>query len=280
MSLHRPDSELSRLNASNAISPRPAAPDAPTAIRVSPDLFNVLSHAQEIAAQTAGSFDITIRPLADLWGFIWKEYRLPTEAELKEVLPRVNHRFLELHSADRTVRFTRPGVSLDLGGIAKGYAVDCATAKLHALGITNAMIKAGGDLRVIGAPPGQTHWIVQLEDPGKQGRRFPVRLRDAALSTSGNYENFFEINARRYAHILDPRTGLPVPDIAACTVIAPTCMESDAWATALVVLGVEQSLSKFGGRLPIRFTLMPDISAPHQWPVRISARWLEDNAPR
>ena len=146
------------------------------------------------------------------------------------------------------------GISIDLGGIGKGVAVDWAIAKLRSLGVTNAMVKAGGDLRVSGAPPGETHWTVQLEDPQKLGRRVRIPLRDAALSTSGNYENFFEVNGRRYSHILNPRTGLPVEGIAACTVIAPTCAESDLWATALFVHGVERSLHEFGQRLAIRFT--------------------------
>jgi thiamine biosynthesis lipoprotein len=146
------------------------------------------------------------------------------------------------------------GISIDLGGIGKGVAVDWAMAKLRSLGVTNAMVKAGGDLRVSGTPPGETHWIVQLEDPGKKGQRISIPLRDAALSTSGNYENFFEVNGRRYSHILNPRTGLPVEDIAACTVIAPTCAESDAWGTALFVHGVERSLNQFGQRFAIRFT--------------------------
>jgi len=260
MSVHRQDSELSRLN---------ARADSET-VRVSPDLFRVIAKAQEIAEQTEGSFDITIGPLADLWGFIWKEYRLPSEEELKAVLPRVNHFLVRLDPEKCTVRFLAPGVWLDLGGIAKGYAVDCAIEKLRSLGITNAMVKAGGDLRVVGAPPGKTNWIVQLEDPRKAGRRSRVPLRNAALSTSGNYENFFEAEGVRYGHILNPRTGRPVQGIAACTVIAPTCMESDALATACVVFGVEKSLAKFGGWYPIRFTLMPPGPAAGTWPVRQS----------
>jgi thiamine biosynthesis lipoprotein len=133
------------------------------------------------------------------------------------------------------------------------------------------MVKAGGDLRVIGVPPGKTNWIVQLEDPGKKGRRVKVPLRDAALSTSGNYENYFEIDGVRYSHILNPRTGWPVQGIAACTVIAPTCMESDAMATACFAYGVERSLAKFGARFPMRFTLMPKSTADADWSIRQTA---------
>lgn len=262
MSLHRPDSELVRLNSS---APRQA-------VIVSPDLFRVIAKAQEIAAETEGSFDITIRPLTALWGFIWKEYRLPTPEELKAALSNVNYRMVELNAAQSTVRFRAPGVSLDLNGIAKGYAVDCAVEKLRSLGVTNAMVRAGGDLRVIGAPPEANHWLVQLEDPQKKGRRITIPLRDAAVSTSGNYENFFVANGQRYSHILNPRTGLPVQGLAACTIIAPTCIESDAWATACFVVGVEKSLARFGDRFPMRFTLVPT-SDQKLWPTRQSRQF-------
>jgi thiamine biosynthesis lipoprotein len=258
MSIHREDSELSRLNARAAAEP----------VVVSPELFRVITKAQDIAEQTEGSFDITIRPLADLWGFIWKEYHRPTDEQLKAVLPRVNYRLVELNVEKRTVHFLGAGVSLDLGGIAKGYAVDCAIEKLRSIGVTNAMAKAGGDLRVIGAPSGKTEWIVQLEDPRKKRRRSKVLLRDAALSTSGNYENYFETGGVRYSHILNPRTGWPVQGIAACTVIAPTCMESDAMATACFVYGVDESLEKFGLSYLIRFILEPAKPTEQVWPVR------------
>ncbi len=262
MSIHRADSELARLNASAGTN----------AVVVSPELFAVLQLAQAIATQTDGSFDITIRPLADLWGFIWKQHRLPTTEELTQTLPLVDYRNVQLDEATRTVRFVAADVSplkstgevradsrrllqtsIDLGGIGKGVAVDWAMEKLRSHGITNAMVKAGGDLRVSGTPPGETHWTVQLEDPLKRGRRVSIPLRDTALSTSGNYENYFEVNGRRYSHILNPRTGLPIEGIAACTVIAPTCAESDAWATALFVYGASRSLTQHSDRFAMQF---------------------------
>jgi FAD:protein FMN transferase len=108
---------------------------------------------------------------------------------------------------------------------------------------------------VSGARPGQTYWDVQLEDPAKKGRRTQIRLRDAAVSTSGDYENYFDIDGKRYAHILNPRTGLPIEGIAACSVIAPTCIESDALATAFFVLGPEDALAHFSAGYPMRFVL-------------------------
>jgi len=250
MSLHRADSDLSKLNATAAQQP----------VVVSPDLFLVISNALQIARETDGAFDPTVAPLTKLWGFLWKDHRLPTDSELVSVLPQVNYKLVALDPQHRAVHFKTNGVSLDLNAIAKGYAVDCAINKLRSLGISNAMVRAGGDLRVIGAPPGQSAWPIEIEDPIKRAKRRTLKLRDAALSTSGSYENYFVANGKRYSHILNPRTGQPVEGIASCSVIAPTCMESDAWATALFVLGPETALRDFGRRFPILFGLGTDDS--------------------
>lgn len=248
MSLHRSDSELARLNARAAIAP----------VVVSEELFSVVSNALEIAKATEGSFDPTVKPLVEKWGFLWKEHRLPDSSELRAILPTVNYRLVKLNLSGWTIAFETSGVELDLNGIAKGYAVDCAIQKLACLGIANAMVRAGGDLRVMGSPPGQHFWRVQLEDPLRKGRRTSIPLRDAAVSTSGNYENFFIADGRRFGHILDARTGYPVEGVAGCSVVAPSCMESDAWATALLVYGAGKSLSAFGETRIFRFSL-PDL---------------------
>jgi FAD:protein FMN transferase len=259
MSLHRADSELARVNATAAQRP----------LRVSPDLFVVLSNALEIARHTGGSFDPTIAPLTQLWGFLWKEHRLPSPAEIEPVLSRVNYELVEVNAEGRTVRFKTNGVTLDLNAIAKGYAVDCALEKLRAFGVTNAMVRAGGDLRVAGAPPGRRSWAVQIEDPARRGERRTLSLRNAAVSTSGSYENFFEAGGRRYSHILNPRTGMPIEGIASCTVIAPTCMQSDAWATGLFVLGPDAAMARFGHRIPMLFGL---------WGAGDNVRWRQSSS--
>lgn len=242
-SIHRADSELSRVNA-NAHR---------EAVEVSDEMATLVSYALEVARESDGAFDPTVGPLVGLWGFLWKEHRFPTSSELAATLPRVNYRLVDANPRERTIRFRANGVSLDLNAIAKGYAVDCAIEKLRALGITNAMVRAGGDLRVIGSPPGEAAWTVQLEDPGKKGKRRSIKLRDQALSTSGSYENFFMREGKRYSHLLDPRTGWPVEGVASCTVIGSTCTESDAWSTALFVLGPERAFAEFGGRFPMLF---------------------------
>lgn len=245
MSIHRADSELSALN-------RHAGKGE---VVVSEPLFEVLLAARQIHERSGGAFDVTIRPVADLWGFIWKVHRLPTRAELDGALSRVGFDKVALNERTRGVRITEPGVSIDLGGIAKGYAVDRAIGRLRALGVRSAMVKAGGDLRVIGLPPGSDHWPVQLEDPNKRGRRMVVPLVSGALSTSGDYENYFEVEGRRFSHILNPRDGMPVEGVAACTVLAPTCMETDALATTFFVLGRDEAFQRYGREYPALFVL-------------------------
>ena len=240
LSIHRPDSALARANAGGKLSPELAA---------------VIQRALAISKETDGAFDPTIRPLADLWGFIKKEgYRMPTEAELQTVLTKVNFRHVDLRNG--RILFAAQDMSIDSGGFGKGYAVDRAIAALQHHGIQNAMVKAGGDLRVIGLPPGKNHWTIWLEDPEKKGQRMPVKLRSGAMSTSGQYENYMMIDGRRYGHLLNPRTGKPIQGIAACTLTAPTCFESDAYATAAAVMGVKKSTEKFGNQFGMRFVLI------------------------
>jgi thiamine biosynthesis lipoprotein len=216
LSIHRNDSKLARANKGEAINP---------------ELKWILNQALAISKETKGAFDPTIRPLADMWGFIKKEgYRLPSADELRPVLSRVDYR--KVNIKNNQLEFGVKGMSIDPGGFGKGYAVDCAIGALKKAGIKNAMIKAGGDLRVIGLPHGKTHWTVFIEDPEKKGNRLPVHLRGGAMSTSGNYENFFIEKGKSYGHLLDPRTGHPIQGIGSCTLVAPTCMESDAYATA------------------------------------------------
>tara|TARA_B100001123_G_scaffold112142_2_gene130583 strand:- start:175 stop:999 length:825 start_codon:yes stop_codon:yes gene_type:complete len=246
LSIHREDSELAHANKGGVINS---------------ELKSVLNQALAVSEQTQGAFDPTIRPLADLWGFIKKEgYRLPHSDELKPVLGKVDYR--RIYFENNRLKFGAQGMSIDSGGFGKGYAVDRAIGALQKSGIKNAMVKAGGDLRVIGLPPGKKYWRVFIEDPQKKGKRSEVLLSSGALSTSGNYENFFIEKGKRYGHLLDPRTGQPVEGIGSCTLVAPTCFESDAYATAACVLGVKRSRELLGKRYGMRFVLLLDQGLP------------------
>lgn len=216
---------------------------------VSEEFFGVVKRGQRFAEVTEGAFDLSIRPLADLYGFIWKEYRLPSEGELLRVMPLVNYRNVRL--GERTVKFAK-GMSLDFGGIGKGYAVDRAVQVLKEKGVESGMVRCGGDLAVFG----NKSWFVQIEDPSKKGKRRGIWLKEEAISTSGNYENFFIVGGKRYSHILNPKTGFPVEGIVSCSVIAKTCTESDALATGFFVMGPDKAIRQFGSQYDIHFLLM------------------------
>ncbi len=180
MSHYRPESPLSRLN-------REAA-DGPLA--VDPELFDFVAECMKYSRESGGSFDITVGPLMKAWGFFRGEGRLPGAVELEDLRGKIGYSHVILSARERTIRFDRPGVELDLGGIAKGYAVDRAVSTLRSRGITAALVSAGGStIYGLGAPPGGRGWEVTIQDPlHANGTARKVLLRDRALSVSGSYE--------------------------------------------------------------------------------------------
>jgi thiamine biosynthesis lipoprotein len=229
MSNYKPESEVSALN-------RQAARRA---VIIEPALFALIEDSLRYSRETEGAFDITVGPLMEAWGFFRGQGRVPTTAELARVIERVGYRHVRLDSGRREVRFDREGVELDLGGIAKGYAVDRAVEILRENGVTAALVSSGtSSLYALGAPPGERGWKVNLRDPLEAGKVGDVVwLKDYSLSVSGNYEKFFTLQGRTYAHIMDPRTGRPVENMLATAVLARRTTESDALSTAFFVLG-------------------------------------------
>jgi thiamine biosynthesis lipoprotein len=235
MSDYRPTSELMQLCAQAGGEP----------VRVSDDLFFVLSRAQELSRRSGGAFDVTVGPVVRLWRQARKTRRLPDPKELNRARELVGYSMVRLDEKARTVQLLKPGMQLDLGGIAKGYAADAALAVLKKHGIDRALVAAGGDIAVSGPPPDTAGWaigIAPLENPEARPRR-SLRLRDAAVSTSGDAEQFVEIDGRRYSHIIDPRTGMPVIGRSSVTVMARDGTTADSLATAVSVLGPERGLA-------------------------------------
>ncbi|HEY7510271.1 MAG TPA: FAD:protein FMN transferase [Vicinamibacteria bacterium] len=230
MSHYRPESPLSRLNREAAQGP----------VRVEPELFTFLAECLRYSRESEGAFDVTVGPLMKAWGFFRGEGRLPRDEEVAEVRARVGYRHVVLDAARGTVRFDRPGVELDLGGIGKGYAVDRAAAVLRARGVAAALVSAGGSTTYgLGAPPGERGWAVSVADPAHTSRTaLTLVLRDRALSVSGSYEKSFEVGGVRYSHIMDPRSGRPVQGMLSVAVLAPTGTEGDALDNVLFVEGV------------------------------------------
>ena len=243
MSDYRADSDLTRLNQNGgtAFVPVPA------------ELYDLLQEAVKYSRLTGGAFDVTSGPLVTAWQRAAGQTRLPSDAELRRLLPLVGDSRLLFDDEQQAVRFDRPGVRVDLGAIAKGWAVDRAAAVLRRRGIERALISAGtSTLYAIGSPPSQQAWEIGIRHPGSANVEddatqdeekilATVALKDEALSTSASYEKYLEIQGKKYSHLLDPRSGIPAEGILSATVIAPTATESDALSTGVFILGMERA---------------------------------------
>lgn len=236
MSTYRPDSELMRLNNAQDTGPLP----------VSKDLLTVLLAAQAISRLTQGAFDITVYPLVELWGFgPTGEYQRPAPAQLQAALARVGYDKLQLEPDTATLRKSRADLNLDLSAIAKGHGVDRLADYLDQLGLNNYLVEIGGELRARGVNGKQAPWQVgiQAPHPARHSVQRVIALTDSGMATSGNYRNFFEQDGTRYSHTINPRSGRPVThELASVTVLHPSAMLADAWATGLLTLGPEQGL--------------------------------------
>ncbi|GGY85902.1 FAD:protein FMN transferase [Marinobacter zhanjiangensis] len=232
MSRYRDDSELSRVNREAADHPVP----------VSRSLFEVLTKAREISEMSDGAFDISFASVGYLYDF--RERRQPDDEAVKAGLDRINYRDILLDADDLTVRFRKPGLMLDLGGIAKGYAVDQGIRVLQQAGVGHARLSAGGDMRLLGDRRGRP-WVVGVRDPRHRDRQAVViPVSDTAISTSGDYERFFiDEEGERVHHILSPSTGRPVGEVQSVTIIGDNAMTTDALSTAVFVLGARKGLA-------------------------------------
>jgi len=229
LNLFDPESELARLNASAAEAP----------FVCSPELWDVLGAARRAWRDTDGLFDVSIGPLMRLWGFHGKRSTLPDAAEIAAARARVGLNLVAFADDERSVRFNKPGMYLDFGGIAKGYALDRAAAIAARGGIRSGLIDLGGNVRCLAEPPpGHEAYVIGIRDPFETDTLLgTVEILDGAVATSGNYETFVKIEGRVLHHIVDPRNGEPVPDVAGVTVIATAGVDSDVYSTAVFVGG-------------------------------------------
>lgn len=239
-----PDSELMRLPAGTG------------PVEVSPLLAELLAISREMAERCGGAFDPTLGPLTTRWRESRRTGELPTEEERAAALAACGWRELEVEAKARTVRLKKPGMRLDLGGIAKGFAADRMFEVMKKHGFARTCITAGGDLRLGDPPPGKTGWKVGLKTFDVEKPEEVVELSNCAVSTSGDLHQFVEIGGKRYSHILDPRTGLGLTEKVAVSVIAPTATSSDALATACCVTGAagaeEFGLKRGANRVIVR----------------------------
>ena len=238
MSHYRPDSDLSRFN---------RRPDT-TAVPVPRGMLGVVRESISISRMTGGAFDVTVAPLVDAWGFgaNGPVSAPPRDAEIEDVRRDVGYVHLEVDDTASTLRKRRPGVRIDLSAIAKGHGVDRAAEALDEAGITDYLVEVGGEVRARGATERATPWRIGIERPrpAPSGVHGVVPLRNAALATSGDYRNFYDLAGVRVSHTIDPRTGRPVTHrLRSVSVLADRCVRADGLATALEVLGPDDGYS-------------------------------------
>jgi thiamine biosynthesis lipoprotein len=234
-----PDSEISRFNAGEGTDWVPA----------SAMLWNLLTTSQAISSATGGAFDVTVAPLVQAWGFGAggiDRVAAPSQAEIARLRQSVGYAKLELRENPPSLRKMVPGLHVDLDSIAPGLAVDLIAARLEELGVKDYLVELGGEVRARGRSESRRPWRIAIEAP-VPGQRRPfalVELDGLAVSTSGDYRDFHEVDGRRVSHTIDPRSGAPVEhDLTSVTVIEASAAEADAWATALMVLGSGEGLA-------------------------------------
>lgn len=230
MSPFKPESELSRINRE---APRAAVP-------VSEEMFDLIRRSIEFSRWSGGAFDITFSSVGRFYDY--RNRVRPSDAEIAAALTAIDYRHLVLDPRRRTIRFARAGVHIDLGGIAKGHAVDNCIRLLAARGVRSAMVSAGGDSRVLGGR-GDRPWVIGIRDPRRaDGVIAKLPLVDAALSTSGDYERYFDEDGVRHHHILDPATGRSATAVRAVTVIGPDATTTEGVSKTVFIKGVRDGL--------------------------------------
>jgi thiamine biosynthesis lipoprotein len=230
MSPYKPESELSRINRDAAAGP----------VSISGEMFDLLSRSIGFSQLSGGAFDITYAGVGHLYDY--RHQIKPSDAQIARARSAIGYRNLILDPKKRAVRFARDGMRIDLGGFAKGYAVDNGAAILRRHGVTNAIVTAGGDSRIIGDRRGRP-WTIGIRDPRRPGEVVALLpLEDAAFSTSGDYERYFEESGVRCHHIIDPATGKSPGGVHSVTIVAPDGLTTEALSKSVFVLGVNKGM--------------------------------------
>ena len=237
MSTYKEESRMSEINRNAATMP----------VTAGDELFRLVERALDISVLTRGAFDITYDSVGQHYDF--RERQRPDAETIAEELPLIDYRFVEMNRSDGTISFAREGVRINLGGIAKGYAVErgVEVAKRH--GVRHARVTAGGDTRLLGDRRG-VPWMIGVQNPRNDGQvAVTIPLQDEAISTSGDYERYFDEEGERYHHIIAPTTGEPAGEVHSVTIIGPDAVITDALSTSVFVMGVDEGL-KLIGTLP------------------------------
>jgi len=226
------ESEVSKINRWAGVKP----------VKVSAEVLEVIQRAQEISRASGGYFDISVGGLLDLWGFETSEGRVPAKGEVEQALQSVGYGAIVVDGEASTVELRR-GMCIDLGGIAKGYAVDRACEVLRSRGYENVIVNAGGDMRVRGRKPNGP-WVIGIQDPRDRSRILAsFDVGDISVATSGDYERYFDEGGQRYHHIINPRTGKSAGEVRSVTIIGAEATLTDALSTSVFVLGPERGMA-------------------------------------
>ncbi len=229
MSTYKEDSEISILNREGKA-------------QVSEETLEVIKDAIKFSNLTDGAFDITCRPLINLWKKAKKEEKVPTEEEIEEAISLVGYQRIILEG--NQIRLEKKGMQIDLGGIAKGYAVDKAIEALKKNSIKRALVNAGGDLYALGTDRQGEKWQIGVQDPREEDKIIDIiKVKDRAVATSGDYRRYFTLEGKRFSHIVNPETGLTVQDVPmSVTIVGPGATTTDALSTGVFVLGPEEGM--------------------------------------
>lgn len=234
---HNDNSIVSKINSEAGNKP----------VEVTEDLLIMLKTAKEYGRLTDGKFDITVAPVVDLWNFKSKDPTVPPNNKIEKRLNLVNYKEININEDKKTVMLAKPGMKLELGGIAKGYIVDQAAAVLKEYDIESALINAGGNIRTVGTKPSGDKWRIGIRNPRDTGEDSTdnysniIGIKETNVVTSGDYERYFREEDRRYHHILDPDTGYPARGLISVTIIADSSFKADILSTALFILGFEEA---------------------------------------
>jgi thiamine biosynthesis lipoprotein len=258
--LHHVDSLMSNWTQSSEVARINREAGKAPAI-VEPEVAAVIGAALETSRESDGAFDITVEPLVRLWGFLDGTPHVPSQKDIDRTLQRVGSDKLSFNPATRTIRFSRPDVRIDLGGIAKGYGADQVAVALRAGGTTDALVDLSGNMVAIGNAATHAGWNVGIRDPaGVYAMLGKITLHDDAVATSGDYEQFVDEGGRRHGHIIDPRTGWSARGLSSVTIVAANAMTADAWATALFVLGPKAARDLARARSDIAAVLIEPVA--------------------
>lgn len=233
MSLYKDESEITKVNLSAGKNP----------VTVSPEMIELAEQSAVVSKLTNGVFDVTMGPLIVLWQIRTKEGKIPTDGELAAIRPRIGYENILVDKKSSTIFLKNPGMIMDFGGCAKGYAADKAAEALRKRGIENGIVAVAGDIRVMGRRPDNKPWRIGVQHPREKDKALTVlELSEKFISTSGDYERFQIVNKKRYHHILDPRTGRPSEGMESVTVIGDRGSIVDPLTTALFILGTQEGM--------------------------------------